>query len=334
MGHILLAALKIDERTVCVMGSDEVFADDVFNGPPVRPQMDESASDLREWFLRRTSQCRALRRFRDGVLASDAREAGSILVICDRDEAEGLALADGVQAFMKGDAARKPQRFDAVLDPVPPLLQVRLRSKKVTVDYPHPLVLANPFALPIAQVVPFARGLARSAFSGVFLVRATDLAQAGKDVGPQGVLARALRRVPVRLYLPPLRDRPEEIPWHVERLLRQNVSVAPEAMAALVEHPWTGLGELNRVMSYANRRVRDHLSLAHLPSPLSGSAVSLFEALRRADERSLLADALFANQGAVGATACSLGCPERTLRRHMRELGIQKESYRPRMRGW
>jgi len=141
----------------------------------------------------------------------------------------------------------------------------------------------------------------------------------------------------MRLRLPPLRERKEDIPLLVERIFErlQRVNakmvqgISEEALALLVQYRWPGnVRELENVLEVAYllcpsgetiRPEHVHESLASgEPAGRAGSpAVTLREIERQAIE-----EALLRNQGRIVATARQLGIDKNTLRRKMIRLGI------------
>ena len=82
----------------------------------------------------------------------------------------------------------------------------------------------------------------------------------------------------VRLYLPPLRERKEDIPLLVNHFIsktknlygRRSQSLTPEAMARLMSHDYPGnVRELENIIEYASVVCRDQwIGLEHLPDSL------------------------------------------------------------------
>ncbi len=104
----------------------------------------------------------------------------------------------------------------------------------------------------------------------------------------------------IPIQLPPLRDRKEDIPLLAEHFLRRATEAAgktirgftPEAMAALLRHPWPGNArELDNVVERAvTLTAGDQISEAALLldlSPVPGSAVTLAQMARRPTLREL-----------------------------------------------
>ncbi len=104
----------------------------------------------------------------------------------------------------------------------------------------------------------------------------------------------------IPIQLPPLRDRKEDIPLLAEHFLRRAIGTAgktiagftPEAMAALLRHPWPGNArELENVVERAvtltaGEQISEAALLLDL-SPVPGSAVTLAQMARRPTLRDL-----------------------------------------------
>ncbi len=141
----------------------------------------------------------------------------------------------------------------------------------------------------------------------------------------------------MRLSLPPLRERKEDIPLLVEhflgRLQRINEKtvqgLSQEALAMLIHHPWPGnVRELENAIEVAYvlcppgesirpEHVRDNLAAGRAPGPTLPAVVTL-----RDTERQAIEEALLRNRGRIVATARELGVDKNTLRRKMIRLGI------------
>ncbi|MBC7185762.1 MAG: sigma-54-dependent Fis family transcriptional regulator [Calditrichaeota bacterium] len=151
----------------------------------------------------------------------------------------------------------------------------------------------------------------------------------------------------VKIQLPPLRDRREDIPQLVGHFLRQAcqeqhkplIRLTPAAMEALVGSAWTGnVRELRnfieRMVIFADREVIDLPQIRHAMSEdqdkleLSYVGLPLREARRRF-ERDLIRAKLIANAWNMNATAEQLGIERTNLYRKMRQLGIEQESQSP-----
>ncbi|MBW2515071.1 MAG: sigma 54-interacting transcriptional regulator, partial [Deltaproteobacteria bacterium] len=141
----------------------------------------------------------------------------------------------------------------------------------------------------------------------------------------------------VRLHLPPLRDRREDIPLlthhFIERfnslLGRSLVGISQEALAVLMLHDWPGnVRELENAMEHAFVMCRGELiNPEHFPSRLrpKGSPVEKTSTMTlRAHERENILHALERNQWKKMKTAKELGIDKNTLRRKIIRHGIVK----------
>jgi DNA-binding NtrC family response regulator len=158
----------------------------------------------------------------------------------------------------------------------------------------------------------------------------------------------------LRLTVPPLRERRGDIEPLVEQLVlelsarhgRPPPSVTPEALAALVSHPWSGnVRELRNVLERAlvlhraNVIHAEHLRFDTPKTPGSGvrprpqlGAPAAVEGegpmTIRDAERRAIEDALAAASGHVGEAAQMLGMPRSTLYHKLRVLGIETARFR------
>ena len=139
-----------------------------------------------------------------------------------------------------------------------------------------------------------------------------------------------------RMWLPPLRDRMEDVPLLARHFIqRLNIvkgkdinGLSDEALAAFMEHDWPGnIRELENALEHAFILCRGGLiEPGHLPEPLrSGSRIE-----RTTDSSTSLADveekaireALARNNGKRIAAAKDLGINKTTLWRKMKRLGL------------
>jgi DNA-binding NtrC family response regulator len=147
----------------------------------------------------------------------------------------------------------------------------------------------------------------------------------------------------VEAELPPLRERPEDIPLLAarflariaERLGRAPKSLSDDALSVLARHGWPGnVRELRNVLERAvvlsAAEIIDHTDLdlggvAHTPPSPS---VSFAEAKKQAVldfERAYLIEALRQNDGNVSRTAEAIGMVRQSLQQKLRELGIRPD---------
>jgi len=139
----------------------------------------------------------------------------------------------------------------------------------------------------------------------------------------------------VRLTLPPLNERKEDIPLLVDHFLarletlrRKGITaVSDHALEVLMRHDWPGnIRELENAIEHAYVLCRDEeIRPEHLPghlAPASGKASTAPRTLREL-EKDFITEALIRNQGRRLATAAELGIDKGTLRRRIQRLGIQ-----------
>ncbi|MFZ7124584.1 MAG: sigma-54 interaction domain-containing protein [Desulfobacterales bacterium] len=143
----------------------------------------------------------------------------------------------------------------------------------------------------------------------------------------------------VRLTLPPLRDRREDIPLLIDHFIRRYnqlngksiKGVSPEVLSLLMQHTFPGnIRELENIIEYAVLVCRKQwLEIDHLPDnlksvsingqlecpPANGLSVQDFE-------RQMILDALEQNNWNRSATALQLGIHPTTLWRKIRRLNL------------
>ncbi len=154
----------------------------------------------------------------------------------------------------------------------------------------------------------------------------------------------------VEIEIPPLRERPEDIPALVDRFLgqlaerlgRPKRQVSGEALALLSRHAWPGnVRELRNVLEQAavmasgDGITGEDLRLEASAAPAAAAAgladlsgLSFGDAKRRAVEgfeRAYLLRALHENGGNVSRTAAAIGMVRQSLQQKIRELGLREE---------
>lgn len=141
----------------------------------------------------------------------------------------------------------------------------------------------------------------------------------------------------IPIHLPPLRDRREDIPLLVEHFLRRAVAaggkqitgLTPEAMTALMRHPWPGnIRELENVVERAVMLTTDDqipveaLLLEASPAPAPGAVLA--QTARRPTLRELTTEyvslVLREVDGAKAKVAEILGISKRTLYRWEKQI--------------
>ena len=152
----------------------------------------------------------------------------------------------------------------------------------------------------------------------------------------------------IPLHLPPLRERKDDIPLLVEHFLRrfnkrlgkQVRRVDPEALAALLAHPWPGnIRELENLMERSVLLCEgDAIGVADLPGlrgvPSQAAADPELDALGLKEyvrvhtaklERMRIQRVLTAEEGNVTRAARRLGISRKSLQTKMKEYGLRDE---------
>lgn len=146
----------------------------------------------------------------------------------------------------------------------------------------------------------------------------------------------------VRIELPPLRERREDIPPLVDHFVarfnslkgRDIAGLSDAALARLMEHDFPGnVRELENAIEHAFVLCRGSLiEAAHLPSQIRGEAASgpvLASGMTlSAMEKLLIRDALRRHEGNRAAAARELGIDASTLFRKIKTLGLKEKSRR------
>jgi len=153
----------------------------------------------------------------------------------------------------------------------------------------------------------------------------------------------------VTIHLPPLRERPEDIPMLLDHFLgkcaarfhQPRKTISPTAMEALLAHSWPGnVRELEniveRAVTLSTGPVIEPADLPKLAGPQPpalppDSGLPLAEAKRRVQEtfeRDSVAAALRACGGNVTQAARSLGLARTALQRLMKRHGIRSDAFR------
>ncbi|HID77796.1 MAG TPA: sigma-54-dependent Fis family transcriptional regulator [Planctomycetaceae bacterium] len=139
----------------------------------------------------------------------------------------------------------------------------------------------------------------------------------------------------LRVHLPPLRERREDIPALVDHLLAriaqsQSYSIEPEALAILQQHDWPGnVRELCHALERAYLIGSGHISAEVLTADMGGivpeennlPAEGFRAAMERA-ERQLLENALKASGGNKQAAAAALRMKPSTFRDKLAKYGL------------
>jgi len=144
----------------------------------------------------------------------------------------------------------------------------------------------------------------------------------------------------VRVQLPALRDRPEDIPTLAQRFWRRAVEEAgtravlgPDALVRLAKHSWPGnVRELQNVVAglVVAAPARGRIAGRHVEQVLSQAASTdnpglPLEAARRTFERRVIGAALVRHAGSRTAAASELGLTRQGLTKALRRLGLGAE---------
>jgi two-component system response regulator HydG len=143
----------------------------------------------------------------------------------------------------------------------------------------------------------------------------------------------------VRIRVPPLRDRVEDIPLLAQAFWRsltadtnKQALLGPDAIAALCRHRWPGnVRELQNVVAglVVAAPSRGRVGARHVAQLLAGSAPDAepvfmtLETARRALERRMLTAALARHGGRCGRAARELGLSRQGLAKAMKRLGLE-----------
>jgi PAS domain S-box-containing protein len=178
-------------------------------------------------------------------------------------------------------------------------------------------------------------GATRTSHADVRIIAAThrDL----RSLVSEGVFREDLfyRINVVRVQLPPLRARKEDIPLLVEhfigrlgKLQRKPIrAMTGEAMERLMAHDWPGnIRELENAIEHAFVLCTgERIDVPHLPAEFSSRvspSVGKFAAIRQQAEADSIRDVLVRNRYNRAAAALELGIHKSTLYRRMKALGI------------
>lgn len=197
-------------------------------------------------------------------------------------------------------------------------LQIRHR-----LDGPDPVIIRHLEALSPSHVALLAALLGSPHTARV--VATANTANLGNQT------ARLLDHFGVRVELPPLRNRPEDIPDIAARLLRSKDSgppprIQPTALRTLGRQPWPGnIRELKAALTSARlRALGGDIGESHLPSEYRRATANSLPSLQRSERETILA-ALNDSHGNKLAAAEQLGIARSTLYRKMRALDIKDQ---------
>ncbi len=141
----------------------------------------------------------------------------------------------------------------------------------------------------------------------------------------------------IRIELPPLRKRKEDIPMLVEQFIgrfnmlhkKKIAGITPEALSLLMAHDWPGnIRELENTIERAFVLCNeDYIGIEHLPEEITASVVregkkDNIRKIRDIFEAKVIEEALRRNNFNKTAAAKELGIHRATLFRKMKKLGI------------
>lgn len=143
----------------------------------------------------------------------------------------------------------------------------------------------------------------------------------------------------VNIYLPPLRHRPDDLPWLINLLLdelgrehNKRIQITEEAVEFLKRYHWPGnVRELRNVLErgYIHSEggwitPKELPQFLKVQSPQSAKKSSYFRETTESKDKKEILEALEACQGNISATARKLGISRVTLYKKMKNLGIQR----------
>jgi PAS domain S-box-containing protein len=137
----------------------------------------------------------------------------------------------------------------------------------------------------------------------------------------------------IEIKIPPLRDRPEDIPLLVNHYLKKYKKksrrtidrMSPEAMAVLRKYPFAGnVRELENAIEHAFVLCHnDEILVEHLPQHIiEQSAITAVTPQNHKGEKEIIVEALRRNHGNRSRAALDLGMHRSTLWRKIKTLGI------------
>jgi len=227
-----------------------------------------------------------------------------------------------------GPSAAKPFAAVDCAGVQPYLNEAQLFGKGGVLSSLGTLYLADPGALPRDLQEKIVQALQRP--TAPRLIWGTHLA-----TDPRLLTAFEDRFAVLELSVPPLRERLEDLPWFVERILPAGRIVADDALAVLAAHRWPGnLRELAVTLGTAAAEHDGPIHAAHLPRVLRERLLIQQHPIARPEtplplnfvlaqvERRMIEAALTAQDGSQTAAARQLGLSRAALGRRIESLGL------------
>jgi transcriptional regulator with PAS, ATPase and Fis domain len=149
------------------------------------------------------------------------------------------------------------------------------------------------------------------------------------------------------LFLPPLRDRKEDLPLLANHFIAKHskthsskiTSISAQAMKCLVEYRWPGnIRELENTIERAFivetgsqievQSLPDHIKNSPLEDKSDKEKELNFETFKETSEKEFIISALKANKGKINQTVAHANIPKNTLLRKIRKYQIDPEDYK------
>jgi len=138
------------------------------------------------------------------------------------------------------------------------------------------------------------------------------------------------RLLGVKVSLPPLRERREDLGWLIATLLAREVTFSVDTVIALYTYDWPlNIRELERALTAATALARDRIELHHLPETIREAlAAAPVQPVELSDEdrqvRELLVVAMARQHGNISAVARELGKDRKQIQRWVKRFGLTR----------
>ncbi|MGQ9630869.1 MAG: sigma-54-dependent transcriptional regulator [bacterium] len=135
----------------------------------------------------------------------------------------------------------------------------------------------------------------------------------------------------VTITIPPLRERPEDIPLLVERFLAgSGLTISPSALDFLISYTWPGnVRELENRIERAKVVCNNSITLEAMGLPEADRGELLLERIKEDATSAHVRRVLLKNRGDIPQSARDLGIRRESLYRLLRRLDIDPRIYRP-----